>query len=342
MVLLATSKSPEAVQLLWATLERAPTWTTKAAFANCVARTRFMRNDSQIRAALTAAITEPWALPYQLCAPALSLIMLDQRIASCVRLANESWPARLPKAVLFGADGLATLAADSLLHALLEAAPVSSIEFERFLTCARHALLETASSEQAPDPSDVAALPFYAALARQCFINEYIFDCDDSERAAAGACRTMLLALLDANAVVPPFLLLAVAAYFPLYTLPEPSRLLAANQPAPVDDVLRQQVREPLEEQALRAGIECLTPITRGVSEEVRDQYEQNPYPRWVKMPIHDPALRFNDELRRTLPLARFTPMPDDSQPEVLIAGCGTGSHSILLPSDSAAFVYWR
>jgi Tfp pilus assembly protein PilF/2-polyprenyl-3-methyl-5-hydroxy-6-metoxy-1,4-benzoquinol methylase len=330
MVLLASGRSPEAVQLLMPNLERAPTWTIKSAFANCVARTRFMRSDPQIRAALTAAITEPWALPYQLCAPALSLIMLDARIASCVRVVSETWPAPVSKAALFGGEGLSTLAADPLLHALLEAAAVSSIEFERFLTSARRALLQTAISEQPPDPSDTAALPFYAALARQCFINEYIFDCDDSERAAAGACRTMLLALLDVDAVIPPLLLLAVAAYFPLYTLPEPGRLLATNQQAPVDDVLRQQVHEPLEEQALRAGVECLTSITHGVSEKVREQYEQNPYPRWVKVPIHDPALHFNDELRRTLPLARFTPMHDDSQPEVLIAGCGTGSQSVL------------
>ncbi len=121
-------------------------------------------------------------------------------------------------------------------------------------------------AEQAPDPSDVAALQFYAALSRQCFVNEYIFDCDDRERIAAAACRTKLLALLDANAVVPPFLVLAVAAYFPLYTLRDASRLLASNEPGPIEEVLRQQIREPLEEQALRAGIECLTPITSGVS----------------------------------------------------------------------------
>jgi tetratricopeptide (TPR) repeat protein/2-polyprenyl-3-methyl-5-hydroxy-6-metoxy-1,4-benzoquinol methylase len=330
MLLLTRDKSPEAVQLIMPNLEREPTWPIKLAFASCVARTRFTSDDSRIRAALTAAITEPWAVPYELCWPALSLILLDPRIASCVRLANERWPERVPKAALFGAEGLATLAADALLHALLEAAPVSTIEFERFLTATRHALLETATSaQQPPDPADIAALPFYAALTRQCFINEYIFDCDDSERAAAEVCRTKLLDLLDINALVPPLLLLAVGAYFPLHTLPEPSRLLATNQRDPVDGVLRQQVREPLKEQTLRAGVECLTSITHGVSEEVRDQYEQNPYPRWVKVPMHEPALHFNDELRRTLPLARFTPMRDDRQPDMLVAGCGTGSQSI-------------
>jgi tetratricopeptide (TPR) repeat protein/2-polyprenyl-3-methyl-5-hydroxy-6-metoxy-1,4-benzoquinol methylase len=331
LILLSRGKSPEALHLVMRALESAPTWTSKLAFANCVARTRFMTDDLQIRAALTTAITETWGTPYELCPPALSLIMLNPSIASCVRRANVSWPARLPKAVLFGADGLPTLAADPLLHALLEATPVTSIEFERFLTCARHALLEAASSTQAPDPADSAALRFYAALTRQCFVNEYIFDCDDSERLAAAACRTKLLELLDADAVVPPFLLLAVAAYFPLYSLRDPTRLLAANGPGPVDNVLRQQIREPLEEQTLRAGVECLTTITSGVSEQVRDQYEQNPYPRWVKLPIQRQALHFNEELRRTLPLARFTPMPDDSAPEVLIAGCGTGGHSIFV-----------
>jgi tetratricopeptide (TPR) repeat protein/2-polyprenyl-3-methyl-5-hydroxy-6-metoxy-1,4-benzoquinol methylase len=329
-ILLLRGKSPEAVQLIVPMLEREPTWTTKVAFASCVARTRFRTNDSQIRGALTTAIIEPWGMPYELCQPALSLIMLDERIASCVRLANESWPIRLPKGALFSSDGLAALAADPLLRALLEAAPVSTIEFERFLTCVRHILLEIASNKQAPDHSDIAALQFYAALSRQCFINEYIFDCDDAEQNAAVACRTKLLALLDTNAVVPPFLVLAVAAYFPLNTLRDASRLLAPNGHGPVDEVLRQQIREPLEERALRAGVKCLTSITSGVSEEVRNQYEKNPYPRWVKQPIREQALHFNDELRRALPFAPFTPMPDDSAPELLIAGCGTGSHSIL------------
>ena len=328
-VLMLRSKHPEVVQLIVGNLERSPTWRIKRAFAACVERTRFVTGGSLIRAALTVAISEMWGLPYQLCNSALSLIITDPRTASAVRRVNEKWPARVPRAALFGPEGLAALAADSLLQSVLGAAPVGNIEFERFLTAVRRVLLETATSEQPPDPSDIAALPFYAAVARQCFINEYIFDGDDSERAAAVACRTQLLGLLDANAIVPPLLLLAVAAYFPLYTLPDPGRLLATKQPGPVDGVLRQQVREPLEEQVLRAGVERLTPITEGVSEKVREQYEQNPYPRWVKLPMQPAALHFNAELRQTFPLVRFTPLHDDSQPEILIAGCGTGEHSI-------------
>jgi SAM-dependent methyltransferase len=324
-------KYPQAAQLLARALERAPASQTKAAFANCVAHTRFTTNDPEIRAALTTAITEAWAMPHNLCRPALSLIALDERIVRCIRLADESWPARLPKAALFGPGSLDALAADSLLHALLEAVPVNSIHFERFLACARHVLLEIASNKPGPDLTDIAALKFYAALTRQCFINEYVFECNDSERLAAAACRTRLIALLDANAAVPPFLLLAVAAYFPLYLLREAGRLLTAGESAPIEGVLRQQVREPLGEQELRKCIECLTPVTGGVSATVRDQYEQSPYPRWVKMQMRGDALRVNAELNRTLPFARFTPMPDDRAPEVLVAGCGTGSDAIFV-----------
>jgi tetratricopeptide (TPR) repeat protein/2-polyprenyl-3-methyl-5-hydroxy-6-metoxy-1,4-benzoquinol methylase len=332
VVLLSANKALEGIQLIADTLDdRVPTWKIKVAFVSCISASTSITNDPKIRAALTTAITEPWGNPFELGRPALGLIMLNRSISRCVHIANRSWPARLPKSVLFGVDGLAALGVDPLLRALLEAVPVTTIEFERFLTSARHALLETASGPESQAPSDIAALEFYASLARQCFINEYIFDCDVRERLAAAACRTKLLELLDADAAIPPFLLLAVAAYFPLYTLRDIARLLEANVPSGIHGVLRQQIREPLEEQALRAGVECLTSIAGGVSKEVRDQYEVNPYPRWVKLPMPDQILRFNDEFRRSMPFAPFTPMPDDRAPEVLIAGCGTGSHSILV-----------
>jgi 2-polyprenyl-3-methyl-5-hydroxy-6-metoxy-1,4-benzoquinol methylase len=330
-VLQYRSKYPEAMLLLVRALERAPHSASKAAFANCAVHARFTATDSRVRAALTTAISEAWTQPDALCQSALSLIMLDERIASCVRRANDAWPARLPRAALFDAGALGALMADLLLHALLDAVPVNSIPFERFLTGARHVLLEIASSDQTPDSADVAALSFYAALTRQCFINEFVFDCAAEERHAAARCRSRLLALLDAKATVPPILLLAVAAYFPLHLLPDADRLLISSQPAPVDELLRQQIREPHQEQALRTGIKRLTKITDSVSEAVRDQYEHNPYPRWVKMQMREQPMPFNAELRCALPFARFAPMSDDSAPEVLIAGCGTGRDAIFV-----------
>jgi len=325
---LTPAAAAKAALLLARQLGPAPDWRAKAAFAQSAARAQFAADDPPVRAAFTTAINEGWTNPHDLFSSAVSLIRLDTRIAGCVRRANDSWPIRPRRAELFGAEGLAALAADRLLQALLEAAPVRSIHLERFLTGARHALLESAAPGQRPDPAEVAALGFYASLARQCFINE--FDWQEEERLGAASCRERLVALLDAGEAVPPLLVLAVAAYFPLHLLPDPERLLDAGQPAPIDGVLRQQIREPREEQALASSIVRLTPITDQVSRAVRDQYEQNPYPRWVKMPLQGDPLPFNVELRRLLPFASFAPLKDDRAPEVLVAGCGTGRDAIF------------
>jgi tetratricopeptide (TPR) repeat protein len=158
-VLESRGQREEAIGLLMRVLEHAPSWSSKMAFAACASRTVFTKNDRVVRLALTTAITEAWAMPFLLCRPALTLIMLDDRIAACVRRANEAWPSRLSAETLFGADGLAALAGDALLHAVLQSVPVTSIEFERFMTSARHALFETASRPQA-SAADLAALPF--------------------------------------------------------------------------------------------------------------------------------------------------------------------------------------
>jgi tetratricopeptide (TPR) repeat protein/2-polyprenyl-3-methyl-5-hydroxy-6-metoxy-1,4-benzoquinol methylase len=329
LLLRQVGKASQALDLLVPELERAPTNLLKYAFGVCAARTRFLVSSERVRRALTSAIQGPWTDPYTLCWPALSLVMLDPKIAACVARALSP-AAPMKETDIFGADGLRALADDDLLHAILETAAVSTLEFELFLTATRRALLARAAETTANAAMEQAGLPFFAALAQQCFINEYIFAADEKETAAAEACRNRLLAILDATNTVPPLLLLAVAAYFPLHSLLDPARLLVTEYPAAVARVLRQQVREPLEERALRARIRQITPITAGVSEAVRSQYEQNPYPRWMKVASLQDSLPVNREIRRTHPLSKFSPLPDDSHPEVLIAGCGTGRQPIL------------
>ena len=129
----------------------------------------------------------------------------------------------------------------------------------------------------------VAILKFYAALARQCFINEYVFFHDAEEIRRAARQRDDLAASLEAGTPVLSLQLLAVAAYFPLYSLCGAARRLERSWPEDVMAVLGQQVREPQEEAQLRAATPRLTPIADATSRLVQDQYEENPYPQgWV------------------------------------------------------------
>ncbi|HEV2286770.1 MAG TPA: methyltransferase [Steroidobacteraceae bacterium] len=322
----------DALPLLARTLAEGGAPAARAAFATCAARTRFASDDPLVRATLATAIAEAWGPLDDLCSAALSLVLLEASVAGCVRRAEECWPQRPPRALLYGDDGgLAALAGDRLLHAVLGAVPVKSIRLERFLTGARHALLEAAAADRPAAADDLAALPFYAALAQQCFINEYVFDFTAAEEQQAAQCRVRIEAALDAGAAVPPLLLLAVAACLPLRALRGARRLGAMAQPAALDAVLRQQLTEPHEEEGLRAGMARLTPLGGGVSAAVRDQYEQNPYPRWVRMPLREEALPLAAELRRTLPFAHLAPLAGEHAPAVLVAGCGTGGDTIAV-----------
>jgi 2-polyprenyl-3-methyl-5-hydroxy-6-metoxy-1,4-benzoquinol methylase len=230
---------------------------------------------------------------------------------------------------LFGANGLTTLAADALLLALLTSAPVCDIEMERFLTMARRALLEAAATMTAIDAEVDSALNFYSALARQCFINEYVFSVTDGEIQKASDLRASLTSVLESRAEAPILWPIAVAAYFPLGSLPAAGRLLDTKWPEPLMAVLVQQILEPKEEQQLRATIPRLTAIEDEVSGFVQKQYEENPYPRWV---IAAPALEAKDideYLSQKFPLSSFKRQGKSGPIDVLVAGCGTGQHSI-------------
>src|SRR5581483_8515285 len=90
-------------------------------------------------------------------------------------------------------------------------------------------------------------------------------------------------AALADGAAIPALSLAALAAYVPLHTLPESERLLSRPWPDAVRAVLAQQVSEPQEEARYRAAMPRLTDIKNAGSVAVRQQYEENPYPRWIK-----------------------------------------------------------
>ena len=122
--------------------------------------------------------------------------------------------------------------------------------------------------------------------------------------------------------------LLLVAAYVPLHTLAFAEKLLERSWPAPVEAVLTQQLREPLQEQRLRADIPRLTGIENPVSRMVQNQYEENPYPRWVR-PVPEAPNTIANFLNSKFPLAGFERPAAGALKDILIAGCGTGQCSI-------------
>ncbi len=245
-----------------------------------------------------------------------TLAAVNPAIGQAMARAMPAWPARL----LNGAS-LDALAADPLLLCILQSTVVRNLALECALTSLRAHLLGVALDAA---PATAGELTFCCAIARQCFINEYVFATTADEESNVAA----LKARLTGAAAVAPMALAALAMYLPLHTLPDAAALLARDWPAPLAGVLTQQLREPQAERALAGTIPRLTAIDDDVSLRVQQQYEDNPYPRWLRVAGGVEPAAIDQSLRDMFPAAPFTALGKTADLDYLVAGCGTGWHA--------------
>ena len=284
---------------------------TKTLFAQCVKEARFTADDGRIRKLMVRALSETWDRPRELAAACISLIKLDAVVNSFVARANSSWPTRLPAAELL--DLSIALSRDQLLCRLLESSPITDVGLERLLTNVRLAML-TASTVD--DRRDEHLLGLCCILARQCFINQYVFSITEVEADQAQRLQVSLERALSMGDRCPALWPAIVGAYFPLHALSKAEALLDQSWPACVSALLVQQVKEPAEERGIASSIPVLTSIESEVSRAVRQQYEESPYPRWVKAgPPGEPIV--------------LKGRPPEQTFDALFAGCGTGLSTV-------------
>jgi SAM-dependent methyltransferase len=328
-ILIAERATVQALETLKHALEIRETDETKALFVECVKGAPVVPNGNQYRDLVLRALAEPWGRPSDVARLATRFLAASTTLGPVVARAEEIWPKRPALQELLDASELAALCQDRLLRALLESGCVPDAALERFLTLLRFAVLERAAEPSGSELVSPEELQFFCAIARLCFINDYVFDHPPEETELAGALRERLAAALQAGATVPALWPIAVAAYFPLHALAGGDLLLSRSWPEPVMSVLAQQIVEPRRELEVRASIPQLTPIENDVSLLVTRQYVENPYPRWVKPAPAPQRASFDEYLRRLFPLAPLRPLGKQAGVDLLIAGCGTGRHAV-------------
>ena len=212
-----------------------------------------------------------------------------------------------------------------LLLRIMALSVLNDLAFERMLSGLRHALLRAEVAGQ----GEGSSLPFSAALAMQCFTNEYAYRETASESAAVETLRRRLETAVAEDGDIAPRSLAALAAYRPLHDFAWAEGLAERPWPEPLMALIERQLGEPLAERALAASIPSLTPIDDKVSMAVRDQYEENPYPRWIKAGLTDQPQPIGHHLRTTILNPDVGGYESPSNPEILVAGCGTGQHAL-------------
>jgi tetratricopeptide (TPR) repeat protein/SAM-dependent methyltransferase len=217
------------------------------------------------------------------------------------------------------------LSAVPLFLRIMGLSPINDLKVERMLTVLRRSMLE----ETVAGKIDEKSLPFSAALALQCFTNEYVFPETDEEKAAVESLQQQIATLVEEKREVPPSFVVTLGAYRPLFSFPWARELGEREWAGNIKEVIERQISEPLEELSLRARIPCLTSIQNTVSQTVREQYEENPYPRWIKTGIGGKGRAIGAVLQGAPLRLDLGDYQSPERPEILVAGCGTGRHAV-------------
>ena len=294
--------------------------------AAVLAQRRFDAYDAGIEGELVECLSRPDIAPEEVAPAAASLLRADPSFRLLLAPAEgdgvDAWP--LDEAVL-------RQLARPLFLLLLENVIIQEPNFERLIANFRRAAIlawHAGKLRGGTARGDAALRDVLGAIAHQCFLAEYLHQERDDESPIVLQLKLVVEAELAQGGPVNEAQIALFACYRPLATVQRADTLPALDASIAGRLVLR-QVREPAKEAAIAVGLRRLTPISDEVSRAVQAQYDEHPYPRWLRAPstggAHPLALR----LRMLFAHAgRAGTVPE--RPSILIAGCGTGWHVAL------------
>ncbi len=201
----------------------------------------------------------------------------------------------------------------------------SSLYWESFLTQVRREIcLEVASNHHLK--KDINK-DFINYLAQQCFYNEYIYKVLDSEKESLisilNRCKGEKFNEIDIS---------ILSSYYPIHKfIDSVSDLCNYNSlNNSFNQLLLTQYHEPLDEIRIGKSLKVFGSIKDETSLNVKDQYEEYPYPRWIYTEFKRAAKSsftkvINHEIRPNKILSK----PIQKESSVLIAGCGTGQQVV-------------
>ena len=219
------------------------------------------------------------------------------------------------------------LADCSLLQILLKLCPTASLEFEKLFSEVRKFLLLNNENLEL----EYKQLKLIESLALQCFINEFVYFESDEEIKCISQLEKKVRELLEKGGEPNLLDFLCLGCYRPLYQYDWCSKI---NLDAQFFEFEKRVITEPQTEEKLICNIQLLDTISNNVSLEVRQQYEENPYPRWISSEYAPKPMSIGTKLFHMGVKISSGHLDNIQSPELLVAGCGTGRQVIELATS--------
>ncbi len=216
---------------------------------------------------------------------------------------------------------LNSLISDKLVIKALKKITFRDTNWEKLLTMYREKLCIIANENR--NISKEIQFEFIIALAEQCFLNEYIYSINEKENE-----YFKNLIARARNGYITETNIAILACYKPLYKLlseiPSLTKLRSSNKV--FNGLIKLQLLEPLKEIELSKEISSIGKIKDNISQKVKTFYEENPYPRWrYGNPSKDIKNSYIESINKEISPNLILFNSELNQPNVLIAGCGTG-----------------
>lgn len=285
--------------------------------ANALRGMAFSKPDAEIEKHIIRLLEEPnYARPKEIARAAISLS--KQKLAVLEFINNSVYELSEEDTL----NKILILSKVPLLLKLMDVCPIPDLEIESALTNLRRNILRHV--RKLASTKDI--LNFQSSLALQCFTNEYLFIESPEETKLVKDLEKDIERKLSSGSKPSAVEVVCLASYRPLHRYAWISKL---EMPTNVLEVISRQVTDVLLECKLKQEIKSLGMISDAISSEVKLQYEENPYPRWVNLNLSRQSNSLSVMVRKSRLKLFNNDVNDDKELQVLIAGCGTGQHSI-------------
>ena len=204
--------------------------------------------------------------------------------------------------------------------------------FEKFIYKIRKEILFFIEKSQKNKLSNF--INFIISLAEQSFLNEYILFQSKEELSIVKKLENVIIK----SKKIDELEISILACYYPLYKsfkIIEKLKNYKSNNNL-FNDLIKMQIEEPLKEVEIKKSIKSIGKISDDISKKVKEQYEENPYPRW-RYSSRIPTTNFLSLLNYDIRPNKFISANKFNNPKILIAGCGTGKqlNNILARENS-------
>ena len=215
-----------------------------------------------------------------------------------------------------------------LFHLILQKSLIRDKFIEKFLCKIRKEILFCIQNKETHSIKEL--YDFIVSNAEQSFLNEYVVYQSEEEINIAHK----LMKKIENDKTVNELEISILACYLPLNlseVIKEKLKNYISNSPM-FNDLIKMQIKDPLKEAELKKNINSFDNISDNISKKVRDQYEENPYPRWRFANI-TPKNNFLSILNNAIRPNKINANNQNIAQNVLIAGCGTGQQLVYKTS---------